>query len=277
MTGRLPFPGDELGSVLVAICTEPLPVASRLAPSLGPDVDAFFERALAREPERRFQSARAFAEALATLDGASVTGERMSDVIQWSAPTLATGDLDPSSYTARELARISVPAARGSTPAADSALRTPPAGAALAATAGDHATRSSGRRGTLLRPLGAGVLLLLVLGLIAFALLRTPRPDDAATREPAPSPTAQDAPRPPTDVASSARASTATPADEPPAAAAPQVPGAAASTPAARVRAPSPPAVKREPTIKEATPPAKTASSSSPPPPKKLYDPLDER
>ncbi len=57
LTGRLPFADDELGGLIVAICSEPIPVASQIAPDLGPSVDHFLERALTRDPERRFQSA----------------------------------------------------------------------------------------------------------------------------------------------------------------------------------------------------------------------------
>ncbi|WP_437616888.1 serine/threonine-protein kinase [Sorangium sp. So ce834] len=63
VTGRLPFPGEEIGEVFVAICTEDVPLASSLAPELGPEVDRFFSRAFMREPERRFQSASELAEA----------------------------------------------------------------------------------------------------------------------------------------------------------------------------------------------------------------------
>src|SRR5262249_5318902 len=69
LTGKLPFPGTDVIDVLMRVCTEPVPPASSVAPDLGPDVDLFFERALAREPDARFQSAREMAEALAALAG----------------------------------------------------------------------------------------------------------------------------------------------------------------------------------------------------------------
>ncbi len=69
VAGRLPFPGEDLGDVLVAICADPIPIASSVAPDLGPAVDAFFERALQRDADKRFQSAREMAEAFAALAG----------------------------------------------------------------------------------------------------------------------------------------------------------------------------------------------------------------
>ncbi|AUX47699.1 protein kinase [Sorangium cellulosum] len=65
LTGQLPFPGEELGDVLVEICTGDIPVASRVAPDVSPELDRFLERALRRDPAERFQSAGELAEAFA--------------------------------------------------------------------------------------------------------------------------------------------------------------------------------------------------------------------
>jgi serine/threonine-protein kinase len=67
LTGRTPFVEDEIGAVLVAICTEPIPRPSSIAPDLGPAVDRFFERALAREPSERFQNARELCDAFTAM------------------------------------------------------------------------------------------------------------------------------------------------------------------------------------------------------------------
>jgi eukaryotic-like serine/threonine-protein kinase len=71
IVGRLPFPGAQMGDVLLKICSEPIPRPSQLAPDLGPDVDNFFARALARDPDARWQTARELAAALIHL--ASIT------------------------------------------------------------------------------------------------------------------------------------------------------------------------------------------------------------
>ncbi len=67
LVGRLPFPGDDVIDVLLRVCTEDAPRASAIAPDLGPEVDRFLARALARDPDARCQSARDFADALAAL------------------------------------------------------------------------------------------------------------------------------------------------------------------------------------------------------------------
>ncbi|MCY0986574.1 serine/threonine-protein kinase [Nannocystis sp. ILAH1] len=85
LTGKLPFRDGEIGDVFVSICTAPIPRASEVAPDLGPEVDRFFARALARPLEERFQSATELVEAFAALPGA---GE--------SAALLAAGERAPS-------------------------------------------------------------------------------------------------------------------------------------------------------------------------------------
>ena len=61
LTGEKPFPGEFIVDVVVKICTETPPKPSSLVPELPPSVDRFFERALERDPEMRFQSAREMA------------------------------------------------------------------------------------------------------------------------------------------------------------------------------------------------------------------------
>jgi class 3 adenylate cyclase len=70
LTGRLPFDADAFGELLIQICTDPVPPPSKLLPELGTDFDRFFERALARDPTRRFGSARELAAAFAELAAA---------------------------------------------------------------------------------------------------------------------------------------------------------------------------------------------------------------
>src|SRR5262245_44611774 len=57
LTGRLPFVGEELGDVLMAICSDPVPAPSQVVPEFGPLVDQLVLRALARDLKERFQSA----------------------------------------------------------------------------------------------------------------------------------------------------------------------------------------------------------------------------
>jgi class 3 adenylate cyclase len=70
LTGRLPFDAEAFGELLIQICTDPIPPPSKVLPELGPEVDRFFEQAMARDPARRFGSAKEMAAALSQLAAA---------------------------------------------------------------------------------------------------------------------------------------------------------------------------------------------------------------
>jgi serine/threonine-protein kinase len=69
LAGEYPFPSDDVYSAILSICDDPLVPPSRHAPGLTREIDRFFERALAKDPAARFQTApelaAAFAEAAA--------------------------------------------------------------------------------------------------------------------------------------------------------------------------------------------------------------------
>ncbi len=70
--GVLPFEGESVGDLLVKICTSPVPVPSHVVQGLPTTFDAWFMRALDREPDRRFSSASELSEGLAFAAGLSV-------------------------------------------------------------------------------------------------------------------------------------------------------------------------------------------------------------
>jgi serine/threonine-protein kinase len=69
LTGERPFRGEGMGDVLVQIVRDEAPAPSSVAKDLPPEVDAFFKTALARDPAKRFSSARAMADAFAEIAG----------------------------------------------------------------------------------------------------------------------------------------------------------------------------------------------------------------
>jgi len=79
VTGVPAFEGASAVDVIVQVCTGAIPLASRAAPDLSPDVDGFFLRALARDPDRRFASAREMTDAFAALAPRHETGELDAD------------------------------------------------------------------------------------------------------------------------------------------------------------------------------------------------------
>lgn len=82
LTGAPPFRGAHVANIAHSIFNEPTPRATASRPELPPAIDAWMERALAREPEDRFSSAREMADtlALALGDLAYLTTNRLLEL-----------------------------------------------------------------------------------------------------------------------------------------------------------------------------------------------------
>jgi serine/threonine-protein kinase len=65
MTGGVPFSGETVGAISVAICHKEMPRPSERNHEIGPEVDAWFLRACARDLGARFRTAKEMGEALA--------------------------------------------------------------------------------------------------------------------------------------------------------------------------------------------------------------------
>jgi len=63
LTGRVPFGGETIGSLSVSVHLGVFPAPSTLRADLPPAVDAWFLRALKRDPNERFESAKELADA----------------------------------------------------------------------------------------------------------------------------------------------------------------------------------------------------------------------
>ncbi|MEO8179343.1 MAG: serine/threonine-protein kinase [Deltaproteobacteria bacterium] len=85
LLGQRLFDGDAIGDLLVRICTEALPVAGT-ARGLPPGFDAWLQRAMARNPGERFQSAAELARGLSAVLEVSAVSAPGAD----SAETLQT-------------------------------------------------------------------------------------------------------------------------------------------------------------------------------------------
>jgi eukaryotic-like serine/threonine-protein kinase len=98
LTGHYAFDGDSFADVLVAICTGPLPDIRGVAPWIPASVAEWFQRACAREPHERFQSADEMVEALDLALGVSTGAfsrqsqpEQKIDTLRGHAPPVAHG------------------------------------------------------------------------------------------------------------------------------------------------------------------------------------------
>ncbi len=89
ITGALPFDSDETGDLLARILTEQAPRPSQLDDTVAPALDAFFARALERNVEDRFQSARELARAFAAASGTTIP---LGDVSHPELPALGGAD-----------------------------------------------------------------------------------------------------------------------------------------------------------------------------------------
>ena len=95
LVGRRPFTGESFGELVLAICTQPVPVPSHLA-SVPPGFDEWFVKGTQRDRNRRFGSAREMADELAKLGGIS-SGSRPQITIPFPQKTIPR----PSSAPAR--------------------------------------------------------------------------------------------------------------------------------------------------------------------------------
>jgi len=68
LTGQLPFRADSMPALMLRIVQETHPPIRTLRPDLSPGLDAFFDRALAKEPADRFDNGAAFAQALRDIN-----------------------------------------------------------------------------------------------------------------------------------------------------------------------------------------------------------------
>ncbi|MFT3771884.1 MAG: protein kinase [Minicystis sp.] len=89
VTGRLPFDAEAFGELLIQICTDPIPPPSKLLSELGPEVDRFFERALARDPARRFGTARELSASFAEVAAAGRSEKATKILIVDDEPDVA--------------------------------------------------------------------------------------------------------------------------------------------------------------------------------------------
>jgi serine/threonine protein kinase len=280
ITGQMPFPSLEVGDVLVAICSDPIPAPSQISQRLSPKVDEFFGRALMRDPEQRFQSTREFAQALtalaASVESAAALGTPGADAAlpDSSANTRASDDLSLASTALQD---PNDAPGKISSPEHTSAQPSPVKGTAPAGTlapAGSSLIMQPTRGGRKGGGAVAGVILLVALviggGIVAVRypqFLQSLAPASSVGTEPAPSPSPSPEPElvsssPPTVTAEMTPMPSAAPVVS--ASAAPA--GSASAIPLGRpTRIPwkrSPPAASSEPSAAPSAAPAVPPSAA---------------
>ncbi|QRN93290.1 serine/threonine protein kinase [Archangium violaceum] len=190
LTGTSPYGANTVRKALTAALTQPAPTvaAKRQGAPVPPAVEEFFQRALAREKEDRFQSAQEFLDAM--LDAvADLSPEELDALPTGSAPD-AGGGSRPSQRSVSKPGRSSPSGARSRPPGGpargtsqQSAVRgSQPSVArgAQAAARGSQSSVAGGPRGN-----GSG-------GSPSAPRQRTPRPEAPAPARQPPPPTGEE-------------------------------------------------------------------------------------
>jgi serine/threonine protein kinase len=122
LTSDFAFYSSNYSEILIAICTQPLPLLRTAAPWVPETVEQWFQRACAKEPLDRFQSADEMTEALQAAAGGMALTKHKSfpegriapeTLVGYASPALATLQLDAAPLSlarTQALAQHSAPA-----------------------------------------------------------------------------------------------------------------------------------------------------------------------
>jgi serine/threonine-protein kinase len=75
LCGRLPFEGESMAQLMFKIASEPPTDITSINPNIPPGLVAFLDRAMAKNPDERFQSGEEFAQALRAALGGAAAGK----------------------------------------------------------------------------------------------------------------------------------------------------------------------------------------------------------
>jgi len=211
LTGRPVWNTDQgVAMTFAAIAAAQLPVPSRMRPDLPPAFDAWFKRALERDPSKRFQTAKELADELARALGAppislvnlgspsQIELEALARDAEEVPSEIADIEERPAPSSRSRKAEAVAPAATDDSEPAPRSPRPPPSATDLPPTAGPDAPPLSRPQGGS----GAGRVLvsaLAVAGVVVAGWLAYVRVFHPAA--PAPAPTASFAPPAPSSAA----------------------------------------------------------------------------
>jgi serine/threonine protein kinase len=275
--GRRPFESEAFGSLLLAICTRPLPVPSTFGP-VPAGFDAWFARACAREPDARFPSAREAAADLRRVcaeSALSAGGLQSVDSYARTASAQTPHPHTPGGYPPAPYGQpVPTGGARPMTPYPAGPTANP-----FTASVGASDFRRSKAPLVMGLMFGAGVLALGAVGILKIVNDRQATEAAAAAAAvpapapPEPKPAVDAAPAPKIEPAAPVAAPAVTPSLAPAASesAAPVVTPARPAGVRGRPRptpAPAPAPQPARPTLSPTPPPAPPPAAAPPPPPR---------
>jgi serine/threonine-protein kinase len=160
LTGQRPFGGETVGALTMQVHAPKLPRPTQKNPALPPAIDAWFEKACARDPAERFSGAKELAATLAlALDQEAPRGI----ALERSAPRvdpMGLADTAEAPSTGERFPSRSGSGSRSGNRSQDAAVSAPPQ---IAATGAGLTTTGGGRRDATWRPM-------LVVALVAAGL-----------------------------------------------------------------------------------------------------------
>lgn len=246
LTGKLPFDSEGFGDLVLKICTLPPPVPSSVA-QVPAGFDAWFARAVEREPEQRYSSVDEMFDALQVALHGSLA---LATTISAEGPPVS--------------AHTSMPDGAGVEPAA--AVHATSRGTRTDGTAAQSVMVEIPKRGLSPRAWGLSLLALGLVGVGAVWMIGSV-PQAADGRRPPAEPAASAAPRAPLVVEREEEE----PADEPEGSSAPNELSSAPAMPVAPAPTPVPPPSAPRPTRPEPAvapvPPKSTVSAAPKAPP----------
>ena len=192
LSGNLAFHAESFGDLLLNICTQPLPSLRQSAPWLPVAIDAWFQRAAARDAKDRFQSAQEFADAFAIAAGEIPSRPTFGSVADQSGPVrvvLPASETPLSDSSTNPFERRAVGLGSANTITGATMQAPPPAVPPAPPSTGSlEAPKGRGR----LAPIAVGVTALprrpSASGACGTGRRRSPRPHRALRRAPQPRP-----------------------------------------------------------------------------------------
>lgn len=113
LTGRPPFDGPTPMKTCFSVVRDPVPLPSQLNPAVKPDLERIVVRAMAKDPVRRYESAKALAEDLDRfLAGVPILTDDQLRFTQGLA-ALGAGRLEEAIHRFKELIRLEGPVKAG--------------------------------------------------------------------------------------------------------------------------------------------------------------------
>ncbi len=94
LCGKLPFEGESMAQLMFKIANEAPPDVRSINPKVPPGIVAFLERAMVKDPDQRFQTGEAFAQALRASLTAGGGAARPAQPAPNPAPAAASGGSD---------------------------------------------------------------------------------------------------------------------------------------------------------------------------------------